>query len=207
MSNYYIIRHGQTKANLNGILQGHLNVPLSEYGKNQAEITGKALSTMKIDAIYSSDLIRAKDTAMAIAKYHNCKLILDKRLREAYCGIMQGKTISQCRELYKEYYKAVAHDPINTSRPGGGESNKDMYERAVRALYHIQNNCSGTNIVIVSHGGIIRCLLSHAKKGRFDPELSGVRNASISIISNHNGNWHLGKTNDISHLASIAKAK
>lgn len=202
---YYIVRHAQTSVNKEGIIQGHLNVPLSDHGRIQARLVGEALSQVKIDAVYSSDLDRAKETAMEIAKHHNCKLILDRRLRELHCGSMQGKTMAQCRELYREFFEAHKINPGNVPRPGGGESDRDLYERVMRAFADIQRQCPGMDVVIVTHGGPIRCLLSYALKGEFDPSLPTVANTSISVISNDNGKWQVIKANDVSHLEPIGE--
>ncbi len=207
MSNYYIVRHGQTLANLKGILQGHLNVPLSDHGRTQARLVGEALSKVKIDAVYSSDLDRAKETAVEIARHHKCKLVLDRRLREVHCGTMQGKTMKECREVYTEFFEAIKANPGSIPRPGGGESDNDLYQRATRALEDIQHNCPGSNVAIVTHGGVVRCLLSYVQKGQFDPGLPTVANTSISIISNRDGKWQLGKLNDVAHLAPIGEDK
>lgn len=202
---YYIIRHGQTSANKEGIIQGHLNVPLSDHGRIQAKLVGEALSEVRIDAVYTSDLDRAKDTAMEIAKHHNCKLILDTRLREVHCGSMQGKTMAQCREMYPEFFEAAKANPGMIPRPGGGESGRDLYERVLRAFADIQRECPGADVAIVTHGGPVRCLLSFITQGEYDPSLPTVANTSISVISNEDGKWRIVKSNDVSHLEPIGE--
>lgn len=207
MNNYYLVRHGQTSANLSGILQGHMNVPLSGHGRKQADLVGQALSKTKIDAVYSSDLDRAKQTAMAIAKHHNCKLILDRRLREVHCGAMQGKTMKHCRQIYPEFFQAIKADPLNVPRPKGGESDNDLFQRVIRALEDIEHNCPNSDVAIVTHGGVVRCLLSYAQKGCLDPGLPTVANTSINIISKNDGKWQVKKVNDVAHLAPIGEDK
>jgi broad specificity phosphatase PhoE len=201
--NYYLVRHGQTPANRKGIIQGHLNVPLSDRGLLQAKLVGEALAKVKIDAVYSSDLDRAKDTAMEIAKHHNCKLVFDRRLREVHCGSMQGKTMAQCRELFPEFFEARKSNPYLVPRPGGGECDRDLYERVMRAFFDIQRECPGSDVSIVTHGGPIRCLLSYVLKGEFDPGLSTVANTSVSAISNRGGKWEVVKSNEVAHLEPI----
>jgi broad specificity phosphatase PhoE len=78
-----IVRHAESKANIKGILQGQkIDTSLSKLGKEQAKKVGERLKDEKIEAVYSSDLKRAKETAEEIAKHHKLKVILDKRLRE-----------------------------------------------------------------------------------------------------------------------------
>ncbi|QUL98211.1 MAG: histidine phosphatase family protein [Candidatus Fermentithermobacillus carboniphilus] len=202
MGTYYIVRHGETEANQAGILQGHLNVPLSDRGRKQAEAVASRLRSVKIDVIYTSDLDRAKDTAMAIAKYHNCKLILDRRLREVHCGILQGKTMAECREKYPELFERFKQDPIGTERPGG-ESYKDLFDRTTRALEDIYERYPDSNVVIVTHGGPIRCLLAYASGKLVDPGSPTPNNASISIITRDENGWSVEKFNDVDHLEPL----
>lgn len=203
--NFYIVRHGQTAANKGGIIQGHLNVPLSDHGRLQAKLVGEALSKVKIEAVYSSDLDRAKDTAVEIAKHHNCKLILDRRLREVHCGIMQGKTMEECKKLFPEFWEARKTNPELVPRPGGGESDRDLYERVMRAFFDIQRECPGMDVAIVTHGGPVRCIVSYVLYGKFDPTLPTVANSSITVISNTDGKWRLVKSNDTSHLEPLGE--
>ncbi|MGI6627713.1 MAG: histidine phosphatase family protein [Bacillota bacterium] len=205
MGSYYIVRHGETLANRSGILQGHLNVPLSGRGKRQAELVGKALSEFKIHAVYSSDLDRARETAAAIAKYHDCKLIPERRLREVHCGGMQGRTMDESRRLFPEFFKALQKDPLYTARPGGGESYYDLCKRTTDALEDIAGSHPDSNVVIVTHGGVVRCLLAYAAGAKLDPGSPTAANTSISIISKHKGKWQLDKFNDIAHLAPLGE--
>ncbi|HOL11394.1 MAG TPA: histidine phosphatase family protein [Bacillota bacterium] len=203
MTTVYLIRHGQTLANREGILQGHLDAPLSEYGKRQAELVGKALSTANIDTIYSSDLDRARKTAEAIAKYHDLEPILDPRLREIHCGSLQGKTMEESKRLYPEFFESLKEDPLNTPRPGGGESYIDLHQRSVDAFEDILKKHPESNVVIVTHGGVVRCLLAYAQGMLPDPSSPTPDNASISVISFKDGKLQVEKINDISHLAEL----
>lgn len=199
MGTYYIIRHGQTKANQGGVIQGHLDVPLAETGRKEAELVGKALSVVKLDAVYTSDLSRARETAQAIVRYQKCKLIVDSRLRELHCGEMQGLTFAACRERFPEFFQAVQRDPLRTKRPGG-ESLFELYERSCRALEEIYRNYPEGNVAIVSHAGVVKCLLAYAGGQELDLASPVVANASISVISRDDKGWHVLKVNDVEHL-------
>ena len=93
MTTFYLIRHGETQANKAGILQGQLDVPLSESGRRQARAVAEALSGVRLDAVYSSDLSRARETAEAIVEGRTCPLVLDRRLRELDMGAISGLTM------------------------------------------------------------------------------------------------------------------
>jgi len=205
MATYYIVRHGQTLANKEGILQGHLDVPLSEHGKKQAELVAKALSTADIDAVYSSDLDRARATAEIIGRYHNLDPILDPRLREIHCGSLQGRTMEDSRKLFPEFFMAFREDPINAVRPGGGESFADLYHRSVSFFQEVLHKHPDSNVVIVTHGGVIRCLLAYANAVEPDPSSPTPANASISIISKENGNLRVKRVSDTTHLADLGE--
>ncbi|HHY35778.1 MAG TPA: histidine phosphatase family protein [Firmicutes bacterium] len=206
MGTYYLIRHGETKANQGGIIQGHMDVPLAEIGKKEAELVGKALSVIRLDAVYSSDLSRARETAQAIVRYQKCKLILDSRLRELHCGEMQGLTLAASRERFPEFFQAFQRDPLRTKRPGG-ESLLDLYERSCRALEEIYRNYPEGNVAIVSHGGVIKCLMAYAAGQEVDPASPVVANASISVISRDDKGWHVLKVNDVEHLRPVMEAE
>ncbi|CAG8833131.1 536_t:CDS:2, partial [Racocetra persica] len=95
--------HGETNANLNHILQGHMDSELNKTGKEQAEIVGRRLRKMKFDHIYTSDLSRAKKTAEAIVKHHpDTPFTEDFRLREHDIGKLSGKSIQDALNLVKE---------------------------------------------------------------------------------------------------------
>lgn len=206
MGTYYIIRHGETRANQSGIIQGHLDVPLAERGKRQAELVGKALSAVRLDAVCTSDLSRACETAQAIVRYQKCKLIVDSRLRELHCGEMQGLTFAASRERFPEFFQAFERDPLKTRRPGG-ESLFDLYERSCRALEEIYRNYPEGNVAIVSHGGVVKCLLAYAAGQEVDPASPVVANASISVISRHDKGWHVLKVNDVEHLRPLMEGE
>lgn len=203
MATYYIVRHGETLANRGGILQGHLDVSLSELGKHQADLAGKALSKYRMDAIYSSDLDRTKETAKSIAKYQTCQLILDPRLREIHCGDMEGKTMRESRQLYPEFFLAFEKDALNAIRPGGGESIQNLYDRVSQAFKDIVNahRDPSSNVVIVSHGGAIRCLLAYAAGIKVDPQSPAARNTSISTVSQAGDKLIVDVFDDVAHLS------
>ena len=106
MVTFYVIRHGETEANRGGIFQGHMDVPLSDKGRKQAELVARALQDIHFNAVYTSDLSRAAETARAIMEYQDCGLISDRRLRELYGGNLQGLTQEQVSLNYPEFDRA-----------------------------------------------------------------------------------------------------
>lgn len=120
----YIVRHGETIENKNGIIQGHLDGQLSKTGIEQAKSTAECLKKEPIDYIYSSDLKRAADTASYIAVHHpNAVITLTEELRERYWGDFQGKNKNQI----VGNKKWSINEPFNTKN---AETIENMYIRA-----------------------------------------------------------------------------
>ncbi len=202
MLTLYLVRHGETEANRSGRLQGHWDTPLTELGKKQAALTAKALSDVVFDAVYSSDLGRARSTAEEIMKGRTCPLILDRRLREINLGVFQGHTDLECQELWPEEYRAFLRDRINYRRPGG-ESYQDVGRRLEIALSDIVRWNDGGHdrtVAIVSHGGVVNAVLSLLCD--LVPGRDVVGNCSISVLTLDKGKWAAGKIGDACHLQS-----
>lgn len=203
---YYLIRHGETGANQAGVLQGHLDVPLAEKGKRQAEVVARALGVVKLEAVYSSDLSRARETAEAIAKLQGCRLVLDRRLRELDCGHMQGLTLSECRRRFPELFDALERDPVGTKRPGG-ESYRDVYQRSASALEEIRGNHPRGDVAVVSHGLVIKCLLAYASGEQPELRTPVVSNGSISVVRWDETGWRVLRKDCVDHLAPLAETE
>lgn len=205
MVTFYVIRHGETEANRGGIFQGHMDVPLSDRGRKQAELVAKALQDIHFDAVYTSDLSLAAETARAIMKYHGCGLIADRRLRELYGGEIQGLTAEQVAENYPEFERAFNEDRYNIRRPGG-ESYADLDQRVARAMEDIYRwnakRPDGATVAVVSHGGVIRTMLNSVDP---DPLLlrNTVGNCTISVLECDGGTWRTVKASDGAHLLCL----
>ncbi len=145
--NLTIVRHGETRENRKGIVQGHLDTRLSLLGQEQAKKVGKRLSCKNFDVAYSSDLTRAFDTAREIVVYHNeLTLIRDCRVRERYLGVMQGN--------FRPENPDWIFDPLM-----GVEIEKMFRSRVESFLLAIVDRHKNNNVLLVSHGGTIRMLL------------------------------------------------
>jgi probable phosphoglycerate mutase len=208
MTTYYLIRHGETEANKSGILQGHLDVPLSETGRKQSELAALALSQVEFDAIYSSDLSRAMETARIILagqkKPRTKEVAADEGLRETHCGILQGKTFAEVERLWPEIYKGLKRDPLNAPRPGG-ESYIECFRRTVASFEKIRQTRAKKGlrdgaVAVVAHGGTIRNLLAYAKGRTVDPGEASVANCSISILREEGDRLAVVRENAVEHL-------
>jgi alpha-ribazole phosphatase len=154
----YLIRHGQSAGNAEGRFGGHSPTPLSELGMQQAEITAKLLAKEKINAIYSSDLLRAVKTAEPLAGLLNLPIIKTDAFRERHVGVLEGLTFDESKQQYPNDYYALINRNIQHVITKG-ESYRQLLRRATGALNEILQIHRGEKIAIFSHTGAI-CYLT-----------------------------------------------
>src|SRR5512142_1067190 len=130
MTSLWLVRHGQTDWNLEGRYQGQSDVPLNATGLSQAAVFAASLDGQRFDALYSSDLARAYQTAEVIANKVGLPVQTDPRLREINQGEWQGRTLTEIKSIYIESAQAkrVTIDPV-TARAPGGESVCEVSQR------------------------------------------------------------------------------
>jgi broad specificity phosphatase PhoE len=146
----HLVRHGETDWNVERRCQGFSDTPLNKTGREQAEAAGASLSTIKIDAVYSSPLKRAYATAEAIAKHHDVEIETADGLRELNQGQFEGLAISDLAEKHSDFLQQWFLDPADLRIPDG-ESMRDLQERAWAALEEIVDKHDDGNIVVVAH--------------------------------------------------------
>jgi broad specificity phosphatase PhoE len=198
------IRPGETEWNKIGRWQGIVGVPLNPQGRAQAEALSKFIRNIGLDALYSSDLRRAKDTAEIIAATANTKIIYDGRLRERSMGEWQGLTLGEIQVWYPEEYTKVQADPEGYQVPAG-ESRKQVAKRVHAAFQDIIAR-GGMTIGIISHTTAIRALLAELVPDT-DPYNMHFRNMSVTTIAqNEDGSWKISQLDDVTHLEGIPSA-
>ncbi len=129
MKRVILVRHGETDWNRENRIQGGVDIPLNERGKEQARDIAARLSHTVIHYIYSSRLSRALDTAIEIAKLHKLEVLTDKRLNEFRQGKWEGMKTSEARRLYPDLYSRWEKDPTSVTPPRG-ESVREAFQRA-----------------------------------------------------------------------------
>jgi broad specificity phosphatase PhoE len=151
----YIVRHGESEGNALGNLQGHAPTSLTDNGRQQAEKLAKRLKDENIDVILSSDLPRAKETTDIIAKYHKVPVHYTIDLRERNYGLWEGKP-------GKAYHEMVKNSGIPKARfrPEQGQSYEDLKIIVEKTFNKILEDYKGKNVLISTHGGRYRVLLS-----------------------------------------------
>ena len=190
-------RHGRTEWNYAGRFQGQEDIDLDETGREQAIRAARLLASLEPDAIVSSDLRRAQDTAAALAALVDLPVKLDPRLRETYAGEWQGLTGPEIAERFPADYAAWrAGDP--ELHVGGGESRKEVADRLAAAVADAAAALGpGQLAALVTHGGAAR--LGMAKLVGLPLErftnLGGLANCSWSLLSESAHGWVLVEHN------------
>lgn len=152
------IRHGETAWNVDGRIQGHLDIPLNDIGLWQAGRAGAALAGETLDVIYSSDLQRAQTTAQAVAATTGASLVLDSGLRERCFGSFEGRTFREIEaEQPEEALRWRKRDPEFVPE-GEGESLLMLRSRIQHTVNRLAAQHPGGQIALVAHGGVMDVL-------------------------------------------------
>ena len=195
-----LIRHGQTKWNDGSIFQGHLDSDLTPKGIAQAEALGNRLAAMKISALYSSDLGRARHTAELIAQSTGHEITTDPRLRERSLGVFEGLTRDQAQEKFPDEYRQYTNGSADYAVPKG-ESAQQRFEIGRAAFLEIALRHAGHNVVVVSHGGLIQALFRHVTGVGFQAARRfSLYNCAFNSFIFEGDEWLLETWGDISHL-------
>lgn len=156
----YLIRHGQSAGNAEGRFGGHGPTPLSDLGRKQAEKTAEVLAKEGITAIYSSDLIRAVQTAEPLANLLGLPIHQSAAFRERHVGVLQGLTFDESKQRYPDDYYALINRNVNHIITEG-ESYRHLLRRITAELRNILRNHNRERIAIFSHTGAICYLTLH----------------------------------------------
>ena len=174
----YIIRHGQTNANKNHIIQGQTDPGLNRTGHSQSRKLADYLGKHHIDTIYSSDLQRTKQTALPVARKKDLKINIDKKLRERDMGPFENTTWDQVFRKHPRFVDQVFESEANTLSV---ESNRELKARLQTLFYKIHINQQNQSVAIFTHGGTKRILISMLV-GRKVSEDIRFSNTSISKL-------------------------
>jgi uncharacterized phosphatase len=147
-----LARHGETDWNLHRRIQGHSDTPLNDTGRDQARALAAELAGEAIDAVYSSDLLRAHETARIVAQTRGLEVTAIRDLRERDFGTWEGLTDD---EIFARFPEAT------TGPWGDAETREEMAQRVADALNRIGDAHPSGRVLVVSHGGPVRAVLSH----------------------------------------------
>lgn len=162
-----LVRHGETQRNREGLIQGISDLPLNEKGRKQAEALGRALAKERIDAIYSSPLKRALETARAIARFHRLGVRKDEGLREMDVGELDGLSYSELMARYPEFMKKWMEDVSELKMPGG-EYIYQLQERVWASIQRMVARHPQEVVVAATHNFAIQSIICKTLDAKLD---------------------------------------
>lgn len=197
------LRPGETDWNRMERWQGTVAVPLNEMGRAQAERAAQYIRNTGMNALYTSDLQRALQTAQIIADAIGLQPIQDARLRERAVGIWQGLTRQEIASWYPDEYAQLQADPENYRIPGG-ESRRDVRERVQSFMTDLFAREQSEVVGILSHTTAMRLLLPELVPD-FEPNKIKYSNMSVTTLGREgNGPWRITMLDDTRHLEGLA---
>ena len=194
-----LIRHGETEWNSQQRMQGHSNSDLSSVGQAQIQALGQWMKNVPFDHIYSSDSLRAKQTAEAITQFSGHELKIDLRLREKNLGVFEGLTSEEARERHPEVFRlfktAGSKYVIDE-----GESTQQLQDRALEFVDEIRIKHPEERVLLVTHGGFIRVVMKHSLGLSLEtPTRFLIRNTGVFRLV-WEDKWLVSQMGGVSHL-------
>ena len=185
MTEFLLVRHGETDWNRDRRFQGHADPPLNETGREQARTLASELAGESLDAVYTSDLARANETAEIIARRLGVPVVVDAELREIDVGEWQGLTWPEIEERFPDGVRNWHERGHGWER---GETYDALGERVVRALGRIGAEHPAGRILIVGHGGTVRSVRALIE-GRSVAQSPAIGNCEVFRIGAENGTF------------------
>ncbi len=201
-----LLRHGESLGNAVRRLLGHTDLDLSPHGYKQAEASATALANEKIDIIYSSDLLRAMNTAKPNAEMRGLSVLPDREFREIYLGEWEGMGAEAVIEKYGDMYEVDWLGGFGTFRFPNGESTLEAGERFYKEAAKIAKENKGKTLLVAAHAAVIRAFF--AKVLEIPPEEIATRlpfptNASYSEVFFDGESFRAGKYSVDEHLVTV----
>jgi len=194
------VRHGETRWNVAGRMQGHLDSDLDTSGVAQADALGRRLADQRIDIVVSSDLGRTVATARGITAHTGLEIVTDARLRERHLGIFQGLTGAEAALRYPDDWRRFKSRDAGHDLKGG-ETLRQFSARCVACVGALAADHPGAIILVVTHGGALDVLYRHTTGLPLEaPRTFTLLNASLNTFEISEGIWTLLHWGDIAHL-------
>ena len=205
MIDLILARHGETAWNVEKVFRGRADVNLNELGVAQAELLGKHLSNWELEAIYSSPLRRALDTANTVAQHQKAIVAIAEGLTDLDYGEWQSLPEREVKRLYPALLNQWHSCPHKVTMPRG-ESLEDVRRRAVEVVDGILAKRNG-NALLVSHRVVIKVLICHLL-GLDNSHFWHIRQdlCGITVFDYTDGRYILNRHNDTSHLGALRKS-
>lgn len=210
LTHLFLVRHGESTGNAEKRLTGWMDVPLSPRGVRQARAAGRALRAhAAFDAVYASDLARARDTALLICDeigFPREEVRLCPELRERSPGLLTGLTFQEAQEKHPEVWAGLLRREWDFVCPEG-ETNSAVSARVSKILSEAVEAHRGKKILLVSHGvaiaHLLRLILSIDEKSFPRKVAFATENAAFHrLLLREDGSWLIGALNESAHLAA-----
>jgi broad specificity phosphatase PhoE len=205
MAELILARHGETAWNVEKIYRGRTDVNLDEVGIKQAELLGRHLGNWELEAIYSSPLRRALDTANIIARYQKIGIHVAEGLIDFDYGEWQSLSEQRVKNLYPTLHDEWHNNPHKVRMPGG-ESLEDVKKRAIKVVNDVLSEYQGS-VVLVSHRVVNKVLIC-SLLGLVNSYFWNIKQdvSGITIFNYVDGRFVLTRHNDTSHLKELQKS-
>ncbi|MDR6549847.1 histidine phosphatase family protein [Paenibacillus qinlingensis] len=188
-----LIRHGLTDWNTEKRVQGQTDIPLNAFGRKQAELLSHRMKDEDWDYIYASDLGRAHETASYIANVKQMEVTTDQRLREMFCGQIEGTTLEERVAKWGEDWSQLDL---------GVETHQQIAARGVSFIQDVIERHPNQKVLIVSHGALLSLTLMDLIP--HENIEAHIHNTSVTTLQHINSRWECLKYNCISHLDGLA---
>ena len=206
MTRILAIRHGETTWNVDSRIQGQLDIGLNDLGRRQAERAAHALVDEPLAAVYSSDLSRAHDTALALGRVTGLPVRPDAGLRERRFGVFEGQTFAEIDAAHPDLALRWKRREPDFGAPGG-ETLIAFYERCVATAARLAAAHPGDSIALVTHGGVLDCLYRAATRVELNaPRTWTIGNTSINRLLWTPDGFTLIGWGDTQHLDRLDEA-
>ncbi len=204
ITEFIVVRHGETAWNAQMRIQGHLDSPLNEEGLAQALLVAERLAHERFDRFYCSDLGRVLQTVQPLVDRTGKRPLPTARLRERNLGVFQGLTGAECqRDWPQDYTRFHARDPDHVMPDG--ESIRQLYARVSAFFDEAAATHAGERVLAVTHGGVLDALYRHATAMPLDRVRDfPIYNASLNWLRYSGARWTVERWGDISHLTRDA---
>ncbi len=201
MALFYFVRHGETEWNAEGRLCGRTDVPLSKVGRWQARLLAARLKPISVEALYSSPLGRALETAGLIGAAVGHEPVVDGRLVELNYGAWEGRTFDEIKRSDPDAYRAWDADPASMAPPEG-ETGFQLVERVTPFLAEMSQRYQQGNVAVVCHKTVCRLMACHIMGVPLSQYRKRIpmENAALNVFAHKEGKWQVVALNDISHL-------
>jgi 2,3-bisphosphoglycerate-dependent phosphoglycerate mutase len=204
-----LVRHGQTNGNVQRLLQGRTDEPLSEFGQQQAATMAQRVAEeFKIDRLLCSPLLRAQQTAAHLTALTELEARIEDGLQEIDFGDFEGAAADDISQSHPEFFARWQDVELEDFYWPNGESRMGFHQRAVSTLQQIAVTHQQLTVAVVSHGGLLGSYLAQVRGiSPNDWQATALHNCSVSVVTLSSEEIEVESFNDIGHLADLSVAE